>query len=231
MPFKTFSKDLPSRIKSLSLQKRKVWVGIFNSVFETDGEKLAFIAANTWLLKEAKKEKKELMARSEKTRIIKLELQKEDGKFIKRSDDGEDYVSFLLQDVNGDNDGVTYTPEVLQKWADQINAGDIVKGDINHLAFDEALLSSVQEKTIKDKLRGKPSIAKAVKAIFENGKLWVRAVIDKRYRNKIDESNGVSLEALTISDEETNMVHGGELLGFSFMVGAEQANPRAVVSA
>ena len=59
--------------------------------------------------------------------------------------------------------------------------------------------------------------------------MWVRAIIDKRYKKIIEKANGVSLEAIVSRDANGN-VTDGDLLGFTFAVNQRPVNPRAVIA-
>ena len=217
--------SLPKNVKKLSTALRSKWVNVFNTVFKKEGEEMAFIVANKMLLREASKPKQ--VAKSLKTRVIKFDLDTE-GKFIKKSADGEEYVSFTLADTLPDGDGESFTAELLQKWADDINAGNVIVGDFDHKEYDNIVQTSGSSDEIGQRLRNKQGVAKTIKAVFEKGKLWVKALIDKRYR-KIIEKAGVSLEAY-ISDSINNVATEGRLDGFSFMINEQAANPRLGVA-
>jgi len=203
---------------------REKWEAVYNRVFKTDGKQMATVVANTFIKRELGKQK-EAIARSKQFRTIKFELDTS-GEFIKRDKAGNDYISFGLADTDNDVD-FTYTPELLQSWADKINAGDMLIGDLNHTEFDKLTMVHCDESIIKEKLKNKKGIAKVVRAIYENGKLWVKAFIDKRYRKVIEKAK-VSLEAfVNPGDTKTE----GDLLGFTFMTdGQESGNPTLSVS-
>jgi len=217
MPYTTKSKDLPSYVSKLSPEKKSKWVAIFNKVFATDGEQTAFIVANSWLKKQsAAHEKSEAIARTSNIETIQFTID-ETSEFITRTEDGQEYVSFKLADTVKDKFGVQLTEVVLDKWTAMINKGETVLGDIDHEEFEKLVNSGASESQVKKAIKSKFSIAKAIRAIKENGKLWVKAIIDKRYRKLIKESKGVSLEAIVRRDAEGNVLDG-ELLGFTFGV-------------
>ena len=86
------------------------------------------------------------------------------------------------------------------------------------------------DKKIIETLKNKKGIAKSLKAIFENGRLWVRAVIDKRYKKLIQNSKGVSAEAfITETDDTDKKVLKADLLGFTFNINTKPADFGAVV--
>lgn len=173
------------------------------------------LAANSWL-------KNEINKPVQVRQVLHFEVQKENGSFIKRSEADEDYISFVLADNQKHKDGIKYTDDFLADMANQINARSII-GDVDHMLYDSLLKSNMSDEQVEFTLENKPGIAKSVRAIFENGKLWIRALIDKRYRKVIEKSKGVSLEAIVNKDDETDIVSGGKILGFTFNINTNPA--------
>jgi len=200
--------------------KTAKWKAIYN---HAGGGELGTIVANKMLLRSSS-----LIAKSKRFRRITLEMDKTNGEFIKKADNGDNYVDFILTDTSVDSQGDSYTSELLEKWADEINAGNAIIGDFNHEEYDRIIATNFNKETIIEKLLHKKGIAKAVKAIFDKGKLWVKAIIDKRYRNAINKARGISLEAL-IEDTDGNVATKGNLLGFTFTANGTQVNSGAVV--
>jgi hypothetical protein len=205
---------LPDYVKSRSPATQAKWIHVYQSVFEQNGEELALIVANKWL-KEKVVEKKSIARTNESLERVSLVVD-EAVEFLSRTEDGEDYVSFKLADNQVDSKGVKLPEELLKRWADEINSGKTVLGDIDHEAWQKLLESGMTEEQIKKEIQEKPSIAKAVRAVFEKGRLWVRAIIDKRYKKQIKQSQGVSLEAIIKRKVSDNSVFDGHLAGFTF---------------
>lgn len=176
------------------------------------GGRTGLIAANTWL-------KDELTKPVQVRQSVKFELVK-GPEFIKRSEDGEEYLTYVLATDEPHKDGKRYSKEALMALAEQISKNGIV-ADIDHELFDKLQYSNYTVDQIKSILQGKPGIAKAVKAIYDQGKLYIRTIIDKRYRNVIEKAKGVSLEALM--DTDGDVWTGGDILGFTFNVNTEPA--------
>lgn len=216
MPYKgADDRNIPRHIRILPEGLRKLWVNVFNRVFEERGEATAFIVANSIVKKRLSKT--EFVKRS----IVKLELVKEDGQFIKRSDDGEEYITFKLATTSLHKDGKQNSEKFLKRTADEINSGKLFVGDIDHEFYDKIVNSTLSNDTIKNMLKNKKGIAKAIKAVYEKGKLWVKAFIDKRYKRLIEKSKGVSIEAIVNEDEDGKM--DGEMLGFTFNINTNPA--------
>lgn len=138
--------------------------------------------------------------------------------FIEKADNGEYYLEATLSDVGKDSDGYNFTPEALKSYADQINTHGMA-GFITHKDWDEFKMnnSHLSEEDFINKARTeRKGILKTVKAIFEKGKLWIKALIDKRYLNHIKKFNKVSIEALVPSKfQKDNQYTGGYVLGFA----------------
>ncbi len=211
--------ELPSYVKSRSPETQKKWVGIVQSS-ETPVKGVA--VANTWL--------KSQVIIKPKTVVKSVSLQVNDKEgFIKRTETGEEYIEFVLTDNLPDSEGVQYPDYLLQKWADEINSGKSLVGDIDHQEYDKILAGGYTKDEILDLLGTKRGIATSLKAIYDKGKLWIRALIDKRYKKQIRErAKGVSLEALLTYDDNDNVVDG-TLAGFTFAVEDNPANPRAAI--
>ena len=227
MPF-TDGNDgsLPDYIKKQPFKVRSKWVQIFNSIFPDEGEEMAWLVANKWLKRQASMGYNIARSASHK---IQFKVDDTNG-FIKRDRNGDEYVNLVLTDEKSDPE-INYTPNLLKKWASWINAGNYIVGDFNHKEYDFIMATTGDGDEVGKKLKNKKGIAKAVKAVYEKGKLWVKALIDKRYKNKIKDA-GVSLEAyIPPEDVVGKTATDGKLFGFSFMVGQEQGNPIAKVAA
>lgn len=220
--------NLPSYISNKSDSVKKKWMEIFNSVYKDEGEEKAFIIANTWLKKHlVKSEIQAKTVNAKKVEFIKFESSTTE--FLSKSENGEDYIEFTLTDIYKDSQGDSYPKELLQQWADYINSGNAIIGDIDHEEYDKLLSQNLSEEQIKSMLKAKPGIAKSVKAMFNNGVLKVRAAIDKRYKKLVSAARGVSLEALVTRDSKNNII-SGDLLGFTFGMNDTPANPRAKIA-
>jgi len=171
--------------------------------------------------------------RSNVIKAVKFDLVKEGPTLIKRSSAGEDYVDFVLTDTLPDLEGVTLTEELLQQWAEGINQGDVIVGDIDHEEYDYVVSNIPDPDEASSIIKNmKKGIAKGVKAFLRDGKLFVRAIIDKRYKKIIEKAKGVSLEALldiVNTPDGGKVAASGKLLGFTFAVNDDPVNPRAVI--
>lgn len=207
---------IPSYVEKLSEQNKATWLKIFKTAYQDEGVDVAFIVANAWLNRKIKQ--KETMHRTEQvTERVVFEVDTS-SEFLQYTDNGEQYVSFKLADVFVDKYRRQLTTKVLQKWADMINSGYPILGDIDHETSAKLAQSNLTEEEIKELSKQKPSIAKAVQAVVEKGRLWVKALVDKRYRKHIERAKGVSLEAFVTTDPTTGNVLDGDLTGFTFAI-------------
>ena len=234
MPFNLESDNLPSYVKKQSLDIAKRWIDIFNQYFISDDEPTAWMMANTWLKRviefhknnppeeEVKKEDIDL-------EVMNLTFEPEGEELVVRADGDEEFIDFILADVKEDEYGTSYDEDFLANLAEQINKSGIV-GDFNHDIQYRLKQMGIGISTIKERMKNKDGIAKAVRAIVDNGKLFIRTSFDKRYKNRILQSKGVSIEGAFVRDKNTNKFVGGTVFGFSFIDNPKfnLGNPRAV---
>jgi len=157
MPYTKDSK-LPTYVEGKPEHIKTKWIEIFNRVYAKEGESMAFYVANTWL-----KKQKTFLKRS----VITFEVDDSEGFFLKRSDDGEDYITLKLGSSEKHHDGKSYSPELLQRWCDKINSGEIIIGDIDHEQYDSFMGTSMTDGMIKQALKMKKGIAKGIKALIK----------------------------------------------------------------
>ena len=206
--------SLPEHIKKQTPPLRAKWVQIFNSILSTNGEEMAFIVANKWLLRQVSE--KTTMARTEGTEEKVSLVIKDYTQMVSRTHDGNIAISFKLADVFEDKFGIKIPESILQKWETKLNSGSIL-GDVDHEAYDQLMKQNLSDEEFTHKLENKPSIARSIKGVFEKGKLWVKAIIDKTYESILNKTKGVSMEASLIRDTDGNIIDG-ELHGFTFGV-------------
>lgn len=231
MPFTLESDNLPTYVKKQPLSVAKKWIEIFNKYFESDDEGMAWHMANAWLqrvIEFHKNNKPTEEPKNSELEIVNVNFKPEKEEIVIRADGDEEFIDFILADVDYDNYGTAYEENFLLELAEQINNKGIL-GDFNHelqYKFKEMGLSI---DSIKQKMQTKNGIAKAVKAIVDKGKLFIRTTFDKRYKKRILESKGVSIEGAFIRNKLTNKFEGGTVFGFSFIdnENLKLGNPRA----
>jgi len=204
----------PEYVKKLGEQVTKKWTAAYTASLPY-GEGPAFFAANNFLQNNLIQES--IMARTKEVSQIETFTISLEGseQIISRTEDGDEIISFKLADVFEDKYGVKLPEDILQSWADAINSGKTLLGDLDHDYLNELYAQGLSLQEIKKAMNQKPGIAKTIKAVLDNGRLWVQAVLDKRYKKIVEKSKGVSLEAHIKRDAQGNVVDGS-LLGFTF---------------
>jgi hypothetical protein len=99
--------------------------------------------------------------------------------------------------------------------ADQINTYGSTLPDVDH----EKLMTLVKKHgrdqvAIMNSLKNEKGIFKSIKAAVTNGKLWIQAILDKRYKNHTDRFKALSIEAF--ADVEGDRLTNPQYLGFTF---------------
>lgn len=225
---------IPSYVKKFPKPVVEKWVHIYKKVLLAEGEAVALYVANEWLKFQPVTVTEAVSKTDEGSSLVKIFFEATGEEMVVKSVDGEDYIDFVLTDNGFDSEDLTYSEELLEGWAKSINNGLGVVGDIDHEEFNLVAKSISEPSKAAEVIKSfKKGIAKAVKAVYEGGKLFVRAFIDKRYRKHINGAKGVSLEALVntrpvVGGKEA---YSGELLGFTFAVKGDPVNPRAKILA
>lgn len=228
MPYNSTS-ELPESLKKLPVKAQQMFMTTFNNSYERVGEESAFKVAWAVVKKNFKKVDDKWVARGMGLDLFTFSMETKGEVFIQKGEDGEYYLEAVLSDVILDSQGKRFTTEALQEYANQINNHGI-SGFITHADWKEFIMkhSHLSEDAFVAKAReSRKGILKAVRAVFENGKLWIKALIDKRYLNRVKEFNKVSIEALVPKRLQTNSEYkGGYVLGFALDNAA--VNPRAI---
>lgn len=218
---------IPHYVEKLPDADRGKWKQVYDH-FSTQGEAVGLIAANSWLQKQVQERLNSPVTRE----IISFHVDTSK-EFIKCTDSGEEYVDAVLQDVYGDVDGRKWTPQMLQHLADQVNEDNPIVGDVNHSEYDRIMRAAMSDDEVEQMFKEKKGIAKSVKAVYKDGKLWLRSIIDKRYKKLLlEKAKGLSIEAVVTKNDRGEEV-GGKILGWTFVIGDEHeaANPRATIIA
>ena len=210
--------DLPFYVKNKAKKVQDTWVSINNNY---DTESMGLAVANKWLAQQ----KQETLVKRDFTFTTTEE------QITFRSIGGNEYVDFVLTDTQSDRYGTGYDDKFLREMAELVNNGGVtLQGDFNHELLDKLQEQGYSKEAIKEKIKSlKQGVAKAVKAIYENGKIYLRALINPRYKKRILNSKGVSIEGSFV--REGSKFIGGTLLGFSFIdaPNKEPGNPRSKI--
>jgi hypothetical protein len=135
---------------------------------------------------------------------------------VMNSETEEIILDAILADTTPNTEGKFFTDEELQSISEQINVMGSTLPDVDH----EKLNSLVKKfgnnyDAIVAELKKEKGIFKNIKATFEKGKLWIQAVLDKRYKNHTEKFKSLSIEALAKSDDNGRL-RNPKYLGFTF---------------
>lgn len=230
MPYKDI-KELPTSIKKLPIGAQKIFKSAFNASYKKHGEERAFKIAWVAVKRRFKRVDGKWVAKGLGHCFYRFELKQSDNLFIQKGKDGEYYLEGVLSDSNPDSMGKKFSPETLKDFAHQINKRGIF-GGITHNEWDSLKMKYShlsEEEFVKKALNERKGILKVIKAVFNKGKLWVKALIDKRYLNHVSKFKSMSIEALIPKKyQQGNRYTGGTVLGLA--LDNSPINPRAVVT-
>ena len=217
MVYKTI-KELPASIKKLPIKAQQMFLKAYNKSYINYGETTAFKIAWGIVKKQFKLVKGEWVAKGMSLNFYSFKLKNSNNFFINKASNGESYLEGILSTNDKDNDGDTFTEEALKSFAKQINEYGIA-GFITHADWDEFKMKNShlpREAFIAKARSQRKGILKTIKAVYEKGKLWIKALIDKRYVKRAKQFTRMSIEAIIPSKYNNNKVYsGGDVLGFA----------------
>ncbi len=213
-------KDLPLEIRKLPYKAQEMYLEVSNNSYSRTNDKLISNKV-AWTVIKSKFTKTDTgyIAKAFMPDIYTFDLSMND-EFVMKSEDGNYYMEGVLADILPDTQGWSFTSEVLQDFADQINTGKVI-GGITHSEYQDLLMKYSHlpnEEFIAKALTERKGILKTVKAIFEKGKLWIKAIVDKRYLNHIKKFKRMSIEAFIPKKDQDNkkkIYKKGKVLGFA----------------
>ena len=230
MPYKT-NEELPSALKKLPQKAQTMYRKAFNQMYakHKDDSKASTIAWSV-VKKHFKQVDGKWVAKGMSAETFTFSIDTKEDVFVQKADDGNFYIEGTLSDIFPDSDGWSFTEEALMDFANQINELPIF-GGITHQEWQDLKMkySHLPENEFIEKARTeRKGILKSVKAIYDKGKLLIKAIVDKRYANHVKKFNKISLEAYVPSKlKQAGKYLGGKILGFALDNNA--INPRATI--
>jgi cation transport regulator ChaB len=148
--------------------------------------------------------------------VKSLDMSPEETNIAINSDTEEIIMDAVLADTNLNTDGKYFTEQELVTLAEQINTFGSTVPDVDH----EKLMTLVKKHgrdhdAIMTELKNEKGIMKNIKASVEKGRLWVRATLDKRFKNHLDKFKALSIEAFADVEQDGRYVNP-QYLGFTF---------------
>ena len=157
-------------------------------------------------------------------KLYTFDLEVQDTLFVLNADDGTIRMDAVLADTNDNTDGKHFTEEDLNTLANQINKYGSTLPDVDHKMLDQLIDQyGGNPELVRNALTQQKGIFKTIKAVVEKGRLWIRAILDKRYKNHTSKYTGLSIEALADTTREgrlSNPIY----LGFTFTNKPKLAN-------
>lgn len=194
------------------------WSNIYNN-YAQDSEAVAYGVANKWLASQ----KEEAVVMRDVDFVV------EEEQIIQRSIGGVEYTDFLLADNRYDSWGTKYSESFLEKLSSYINTNqDKLNDDFNHEELYKMQKEGRSKEYIKEHLpKMKKGIMQIIKAIYENGKLYIRTLVNPKYKERVMKAKGVSIEGSFAKDGDT--FFDGKILGVSVIDRKDKdlGNPRA----
>jgi len=234
-----FGESIPNYIKRLPINLQMGWKSAYNLASDMYGFDKGLRIANSWLLNKMEelevvpqedfleeevkqavlsKELKgiEVIAESnESLGTFKLDPQNEE--MISYSDQGDIVIEAVLADDNFSSDGKRFTKAALISMAGKINDNGLYLPDIEHADYNKILCDSTNYSDFKNKLKAQKGLLTKVKAFYQDGKLLIKAWLDKRYKKHVDVYKSLSIEAKgTYENNDPSVYVDAEPLSFTF---------------
>jgi len=139
--------------------------------------------------------------------LFTFDLEENSEVVVMNHDNGEVELDISLAHTGPNLSGRYFAEEDLQFMADQINSEGSSLPDINH-----EILSKLRSQfgdnpeVLANAIKKEKGIFKSVKAVVHQGKLWIKAFLDQRYKNYADNFKKVSIEAIGKVDKATGRV-------------------------
>ena len=218
MPYES-NDDLPDSIKRLPSKAQTMFRKAFNRVLEKgSSEEYAFKVAWSMVKKHFKKTEHGWVAHGLGYEVYSFDMQNTGDVFVQHGEDGNYYLEGVLADTLPVSDGWAFTEGALAEFARQINEEGVF-GGLTHEEYQDLLMKYSHlppQEFVKHARTERKGIFKTLKAVFENGKLWIKALIDKRYVRHAKRFTKMSIEAWIPKNlQREGKYYGGKILGFA----------------
>jgi hypothetical protein len=111
-----------------------------------------------------------------------------------------------------------FSERALINIAEQINNVGGGAPDLDHEVLSQiAKQPGITKGLIMNAIGKAKGFIKSIQAVYENGKLWIRGVLDKSYADVINKVKGMSIEAWTDKMDD-EVIDEATYLGFTFAV-------------
>ena len=139
-----------------------------------------------------------------------------EGDIVMNSENEELVLDAVLADTTMNSKGQYFNEEDLQTISEQINTLGSTLPDVDHEKLMELIkIHGGDVDVIREELKNTKGIFKSIQATLKKGKLWIQAVLDKRYKNHAESFKGLSIEAFG-DKQDDGRIKNPEYLGFTF---------------
>ena len=217
------AKDLPVIIRNvLPGEGQNMFLEVYNESFKkNDSESQAMTVAWNVVKKKFKKIDNKWIARSEDfvaPQFYTFELEATGKELIMNDENGEIVLDAVLASTMKNTDGRYFEIEDLEYLASQINEKGSTLPDEEHTILKEIsgdyIAQLMDDDELYNKFKERKGIFKNIKAAVKDGKLWIRANLDKRYKNHAAKFSSLSIEA--IGKNVNNRIVKPYYMGFTF---------------
>lgn len=213
---------IPEYITQLPEAVQKGWIKVFEVALQEYDTDKATLIANQWVSNRFVKTNEGFVANSEDfvgVEYFSFNLDAVDTEIVVNSEDGDIVISAVLSSLDPwfnvkDNNYSTYTEECLKDFESQINTEGLTLPDIEHKEYDEIMKYANSPEEVVTAIKKRKGLLKNINAKYTEGKLYIQAKLDKRYKNYADMYKSISLEAMAKKSGSTYT--GGKILGFTF---------------
>lgn len=158
-------------------------------------------------------------AMSESFKPVKFytfEMKDSQTKVVMNANTEEILLEAVLASTEPNSEGYFFTDEELELITKQINESGSTLPDVDHELLKELVkVYGRNDELIRQKIASRKGVFKSIKSLVKDGKLWIQASLDKRYKNHVDKFNSLSIEAFADSDESKRL-RNPKYLGFTF---------------
>jgi len=215
---------LPDSIKKiLPVSGQKMYMDLVNAQFNKgNDEALASQVAWGVVKKRFNKVGDRWVANSSdfvKQELFEFQLEFANNELVVNDLDGELVIDAVLATtntfMNPAGEPRHFEVEDLEELANQMNSLGSTNPTFSHNELQEVVKRhGFNYELVANELKQKRGILKSIEAAVKDGKLWIRAMLDKRYKNHVTKFKGLSLEALSTPIE--GRLTKPQYLGFIF---------------
>lgn len=152
----------------------------------------------------------------EDTEVFSLPMDKAETSIVMNSKTEEIIMNAVLADMSTNTEGKRFTELELNQLSDQINLYGSTLPDVDHEKLIELCKTyGNNPELIGKELRKEKGVFTSIKSAVKEGRLWIQAVLDKRYKNHIERFKNLSIEVAGNTDSE-GIIRNPSYWGFTF---------------